>query len=114
MFVLIISAIAVKCATSPINVTKIYTISATELGITNYQRFQAKVGSYKLKNEKVIGQLKKMGLTYEEFVTIITVESYLPSTGQYLDMEFTTSNTDLDYEPLYQLITDDIIQHIKS
>lgn len=103
--------IVYKFLTGGVNFTKVYSLSPENLGPQGFSLVRNSIHSYRLENDRVIEILKEAGFTYKEFTGLVTVETFVPNDGSYIDLEFTSKNTEVDWEPIYQAIAQDIVDH---
>lgn len=102
--------IAYKLITGEVNYKKVYSLSRENLGSQTFSLVRNSINSYRLENDRVKEILKDAGFTYKEFTSLVAVETFVPNDSSYIDLEFTSKNAEVDWEPVYQAITQDIVQ----
>ncbi|NOU49065.1 hypothetical protein HG263_00680 [Pseudoalteromonas sp. JBTF-M23] len=101
--------IVYKFLTGSVSFTKVYSLSPENLGLQGFFLVRNSINNYRLENDRVKEILKGAGFTYKEFTGLVTIETFVPNDGGYIDLEFTSKNTEVDWEPIYQAITQDIV-----
>lgn len=106
---IVVLFIVYKFITGDVNFTRVYSLSPDNLGPQGYSLVRNSINSYRLENDRVKEILKDAGFSYKEFSDLVTVETFVPNDGSYIDLEFTSKNTEIDWEPIYKAIAQDIV-----
>ena len=106
--------IGYKFLTGDVSYIKTVTISAQEVGATSTKQLYNSFKDYRLQNENVLKILESHGLTFDEFTSIITVETVIMEGDDFFEIEFISSDTSKDWEPLYIEISKDILEFAKT
>ena len=113
LFAFLAIFIGYKFFFSDISYIKTVTISAHDIGATSTQQLYGSFKNYRLKNENVLKILEMHGLTFEEFTSLVTVETVIMEGDDFFDIEFISTDTSRDWEPLYNEISKDIFEYAR-
>jgi len=108
-FASIIMLFAYKYFTGELYIIKSHTIDYEQLDVNNAHDIKSILSIYDLQNERVIKILEESGLTFEEFHNHVEIETTIVTSEKYLEIEFTSQNTDIDWAPIYKAISYDIM-----
>lgn len=113
-FVLIIMLFAYKYFTGELYITKSHTVGYEHLDVNNARDIKNILSIYDLQNERVIKILEDSGLTFEDFHNHVAIETTIDTSEKYLEIEFTSKNTDVDWDPIYEAISYDIMMFSRA
>ena len=114
LFVLFAIFIGYKFFIGDVSYIKSYKIYAHEIGVTSTQQLYNSFKNYRLQNENVLKILEKHGLTFDEFISLVTVETVIMEGDDFFEIEFISNDTSRDWEPLYIEISQDFLEFSRA